>query len=325
MNIFEKNDRIYPLDYPHLIKYAEAIQDGFWTHKHFTYERDVKDFKTQLSNVDMDIVKKCMLSIGVVENKVKAFWPNIHQRMPKTEISDVAFTFGGNEVVHRRTYEQTLKLLNLQSEFETIHEVDCMKDRIAYLTKYLEGSNSRDNKEFTKSLILFTMFMENSTLFMYFLLISSYNKYKNLMGNFNTIITATAKEEMLHGKFGSELINIIKKENPSWFDKEMEEKIRRNVRKAFKAESKVIDWVMEKGEPTHISKQEVLEFLKIRLNNSLVQIGYTPEYIIDANLAKKSEYMETMLLSTITGDFFDTKVTDYNESVAITEDSLWAA
>lgn len=325
MNIFERNDKIYPLDYPELIKYAEAIQDGFWTHKHFTYERDVKDFRTELTDVDRDIVKKCMLSIGVVENKVKAFWPNVHQRMPKTEISDVVFTFGGNEVIHRRTYEQTLKLLGLQSEFETITEIPCMKDRIEYLTKYLDGAKSRDNKEYTKSLILFTFFMEDSTLFMYFLLISSYSKYKNVMKNFNKIITATAKEEAIHGNFGSELINIVKKENPDWFDVEMEQKIRRNVRKAFEAESKVLDWVMERGEPEHISKKEVLEYLKIRLNHTLNKVGYSSEFEINQELAKKSEYMETMLLSTMTGDFFDTKITDYNEEQAITEDSLWAA
>ena len=53
------------------------------------------------------------------------------------------------------------------------------------------------------------------------------------------------------------------------------------------------------------------------------QIGYKPEYQVNEELLKKSEYIETMLLSTMTGDFFDTKVTDYNEQEPITDDNLW--
>ncbi len=322
-DIFLKDDKIYPPDYPQLEKYAMAILDGFWTHKHFTYDRDVKEFKTELDFTNQTIVKRGMLAIGLVENKVKNFWPSTYARFPKTEVADVVNVFAGNEVVHRYTYRETLRLLGLESEFETVAEIPCMKDRIAYLSKYLDGAKSRDNKEYTKSLILFTMFMENSSLFMYFLLISSYSRYANVMKNFNKVITATAKEEIIHGKFGAELVSIIKSENPEWFDDDMESKIRRNVKKAYEAESKVLDWVMEYGEPDHISKAEVLEFLKIRLNDSLVLMGYAPEYVIDEELAEKSNYMERMLLSAMSTDFFDGKTTDYNENVAITDDSMW--
>lgn len=324
MDIFERDEKIYPPDYPQLRPYGMAILRAFWTHEHFTYDRDVKDFKTQLSPIDRNIVKRCMLSIGVVENKVKTFWPSTYNILPKSEIGDVVNIFAGNEVVHKMAYVETIDLLGLREDFENISNVECMRDRIGYLNKCTEGSKSGDRKKFTKALITFSMLMENSSLFMYFFLISSYSKYKNVMKNFNKIITATAKEEIIHGRFGAELVNIIRDENPEWFDDEMEEKIRKSVRKAYEAESKVIDWVMEIGEPSHTSKDEVLEFLKIRLNDSLGQIGYTPEYEIDEKLSEKSEYMERMLMSTMTGDFFDGKITDYNEQEAITEDSIWS-
>ena len=122
------------------------------------------------------------------------------------------------------------------------------------------------------------------------------------MGNFNTIITATAKEEILHGKFGSELINIVKNENPEWFDEEMEKKIRRNIKKAFDSESKVIDWVMEMGEPNHISKLEVLEFLKVRLNKCstrqnipglLARRGLARVLCPHGNLARRNRFKDS--------------------------------
>ena len=54
--------------------------------------------------------------------------------------------------------------------------------------------------------------------------------------NFTTVVNATSKEEAIHAQFGAELIKIIKHENPEWFDQEMEDKIRRNIRKALTAE-----------------------------------------------------------------------------------------
>jgi ribonucleoside-diphosphate reductase beta chain len=324
MNIFEKRESIQPYEYPHLINYAKAIHHAFWEVDHFTYGSDVKDFKVELNDLEREVVERSMLSIGVVENKVKSFWARLDQRMPKTEISDVGYTFAGNEVIHRLTYEKTINLLNLQHKFDHILEVPAMRDRVNYLNKYLTGISSRSNKEFTKSLILFTLLVENASLFSQFLTISSFSKYKNLMKNFSKVINATAREEVLHGKFGSELINIIHKENPEWFDDEMEDKTRRAVRKAYTAELKVLDWIFEKGELDFISKEEIAEFLKSRLNDSLNQIGYADEYEVDENLLKKSNYMETMILATKDFDFFDGKSTDYNKSNnAYNYEELW--
>jgi ribonucleoside-diphosphate reductase beta chain len=43
----------------------------------------------------------------------------------------------------------------------------------------------------------------------------SFNKEKNLFKGISNVVEATSKEEEIHGNFGSELINIIKQENPN--------------------------------------------------------------------------------------------------------------
>jgi len=321
--IFEGKEEILPYAYPHLIQYAKAIQHAFWVPEHFNYEEDIRSFKLDLDDTQRSIVERSMLAIGVVENKVKSFWAYLPQRMDFTEISDVCFTFAGNEVVHRQTYATLLERLNLQDAFDKIFEVPCMKGRGAYLTKYLKGAKSRSDKEYTKSLILFTLLIENGSLMSQFLTLSSFKKFDNKLNNFSTIINATAREEIIHGKFGSELINIIKAENPTWFDDEMEDKTRRAVRKAMKAESEVLDWIFEKGELPWISKVEINEFLKTRFNDSLNQIGYSNEFEVDEKLLEKSQYFETMLLSTADFDFFDRSSSDYNVSQSFSEDALW--
>jgi len=323
MSIFEERRAIKPYEYPNLIKYANAIHESFWTADHFTYDRDVSDFLVKLNDSERDIIKKCMLAIGVVENKVKTFWARIDMRMPKTEIAIVGHTFAGNECIHQITYEKLLTLLGLEGEFDKVSDIPCMQGRADYLTKYLQGLYSKSNKEFTKSLILFTLLVENASLFSQFLIVSSFKKHKNLLSNFNSVISATAREENLHAKFGEELIKIIRNENPEWFDSKMENKIRGNVRKAFEAESEVLDWIFESGELSFLPKESVLEYLKYRFNKSLNQIGYEDEFKVNELLLEPSNFLEVQLTATSSFDFFNEKSTDYSQNIAFDAEDIW--
>ena len=323
MSIFEARRAIKPYEHPHLIKYAHAIHESFWTPEHFTYDRDVNDYLVKLNTTEQDILKKAMLAIGVIENKVKTFWARIDMRMPKTEIAIVGHTFAGNEVIHQLTYEKLLTLLGLEDEFDKVIDIPCMQGRSDYLTKYLQGVYSKSNKEFTKSLILFTLLVENASLFSQFLIVSSFKKHKNILSNFNSVISATAREENLHAKFGEELIKIIRSENPEWFDEEMESKIRRNVRKALVAETEVLDWIFEKGELDFLPKESIIEYLKSRFNKSLNQIGYNNEFEINDKLLEPTEFLEVQLMASSSFDFFNEKSTDYSQNTAFDEEDLW--
>lgn len=197
-----------------------------------------------------------------------------------------------------------------------------MVGRTAYLTKYLKGVNSRSNKEWLKSHILFTFLVENISLYAPFLCMSATKRYTQRMKTVGKVIQATAREEQLHTLFGLEIIKIVRSENPHWFDDEMEQKIRRNIRKAIKAEEAVIDWIFEEGEPEYISKKQVLEYLKFRANDSLQLLGYEPEYVINEELRSASKFMDVMLKSKVTGDFFDEELTDYNKNIDFRSESL---
>lgn len=320
-DIFKPSEDVRGEDYPHLLKYANVIWEAFWTPEHFDYDSDVRDFRTKLKLHEQEALKRSMLCIGVVENKVKTSWARIDMRCPKTEISDAGFVFAGNEVVHRRTYKQGLDLLGLDREFEHVMEIPQIAGRVNYLNKYLKGYTSRSNKEFTKSLILFSLLVENASLFANFLTISAFGKYKNILTNFTTVVNATSKEEAIHAQFGAELIKIIKEENPEWFDQEMEDKIRRNIRKAYKAEEELIDWIFEKGELDFMPKNVIKEYTKQRLNHGLELVGYTAEYQVDQQLLAPTKYFDRMAKAPIAFDFFAQKSTDYNKNNLITEDA----
>ncbi|HLS54373.1 MAG TPA: ribonucleotide-diphosphate reductase subunit beta, partial [Tissierellaceae bacterium] len=115
--------------------------------------------------------------------------------MPKPEIASVGATFSDSEVRHGDAYSHLLELLGLQDEFTKLMEIPCMKERIKYLSAANEKSNSHDPKEYFESLILFSMMVENVSLFSQFFIIMSYNKYGNMLTGMSNVIEATSKEE----------------------------------------------------------------------------------------------------------------------------------
>lgn len=325
MSIFEQRNNIKPYEYPHLVEYSKAIIKAHWEVDEFKehLKGDMMDFNVSLDPHAKEAIKRTMLAISHVEHAVKTFWGRIDMRLKKPEISFVGSTFAGNEVVHSFAYAELLSQLGLDEDFEHLMDVPAIHDRTNYLKKYTEGMTSRSNKEFTKSLILFTLLVENVSLFSQFLIISSFSKYQNKLKTIHKIINATAREEIIHGKFGSEIVNIIREENPDWFDEEMEDKIRRNARKAFQAEMKVLDWIFEHGELEFMPRECIDEFLKSRFNNSLNLIGYENEFEIDESLLEKSDYLTNMLNSTADFDFFDQKSIDYAKGSSYDPDSLF--
>jgi ribonucleoside-diphosphate reductase beta chain len=323
-NIFQKRVNILPYEYPQLLQYKDAIRHSYWIDTEYNFTTDINDFKININDVERDVIKKTMLAIAQIEVNVKTFWADMYKRMPITEIGDVGMTFAESEVRHKDAYARLLRILGLEEEFKTVVEIPAIKDRINYLSKYLDGTRSKDDKMYTKSVLLFSLFIEHVSLFSQFLIMMSFNKEKNLFKGISNVVEATSKEEDIHGNFGVEIINIIKSENPDWFDSEFEELIYSACMKAYKAECKVLDWIFEKGELEFLSKETIQHFIMNRFNNSLNKIGMKSIFEPNLELLEKTMWFEVEITSTKEGDFFYKKQIDYNKkSKSITADDLF--
>jgi ribonucleoside-diphosphate reductase beta chain len=323
-NIFEPRVNILPYEYPSLLKYKDAIRHSYWIDTEFNFTTDISDFKTKVTEEEKEVIKRTMLAIAQIEVNVKTFWADMYKRMPITEIGDVGMTFAESEVRHKDAYARLLRILGLEEEFKTVIEIPAIKDRIKYLTKYLDGTRSRDNKMYTKSVLLFSLFIEHVSLFSQFLIMMSFNKEKNLFKGISNVVEATSKEEDIHGNFGSEIINIIKSENPDWFDEDFNKLVYSACQKAYVAECKILDWIFEKGELEFLSKKTIQNFIMNRFNNSLRKINMEPLFDIDFEEVEKTLWFEVEITSTKEGDFFYKKQIDYNKKgKSITVDDLF--
>jgi len=323
-DIFKPRLNILPYEYPQLLAYKDAIRHSYWIDTEFNFTEDIQDFKVTINPRERDVIKKTMLAIAQIEVNVKTFWADIYKRMSITEIGDVGMTFAESEVRHKDAYARLLRILGLEEEFKNVVEVPAIKGRLKYLKKYLDGTRSKDNKMYTKSVLLFSLFIEHVSLFSQFLIMMSFNKEKNVLKGISNVVEATSKEEEIHGNFGAELINIIKEENPEWFDKDFEDLIHSACNKAYKAECCILDWIFEKGELDFLPKETIKNFIKNRFNNSLEKIGMPTLFIVDLDLLESTEWFDIEVTATKEGDFFYKKSVDYNKkSKSITEDDLF--
>jgi len=323
-DIFKKRTNLKPYEYPELREYVDAIRHSYWVHTEFNFTSDVQDFKVNINEAEKHAIKHTMLAIAQIEVAVKSFWGDIYKKFPKPEIAAVGFTFAESEVRHADAYSHLLEILGLNEEFAKINEMPVLMHRVKYLEGVIQTSKTDSNVDYTLAILLFSLFIEHVSLFSQFLIMMSFNKYKNLFKWISNAVEATSKEEQIHWLFGIEVINVIKSEHPEWFDEDFEHKVLSACQDSLDSEIKVVDWICEKWELDFLPKAWIIEFIKHRLNNSLVSIGVRKLFEVDMELVKKTQWFDDEIIATKHGDFFDKRSINYNKrSKSISADDLF--
>lgn len=323
-DLFEKRINLKPYEYAQLYEYVPAIRHSYWIHTEFNFTSDIQDFKTRLNETEKSAIKNTMLAISQIEVAVKSFWGDIYHKMPKPEIGAVGATFAESEVRHADAYSHLLEILGLNLEFENLKKKPVIMKRVKYLETALKNAKSDDRKEYAEAILLFSVFIEHVSLFSQFLIIMAFNKHKNMLKGISNVVEATSKEEQIHGDFGIDVIKIIQEEHPEWFTKEYNEMIQEMCRKAFEAESQIIDWIFEEGELDFLPKNLINEFIKHRFNRSLQSIGINPVFETDATLLQETEWFNDEIIGTKHGDFFVKRSINYSKRTqSITSDDLF--
>jgi len=323
-SIFEEQVSLKPDRYPWTNYYLESIQNSFWTHRLFTFQSDVQDFKVHLNNDERDIIIRGLSTIGQLEISVKKFWAKIGENLPHPSIVDMGFVMASNEVVHGKAYSKLLEVLGINDSFEEILELDIIKGRVNYLKKYLHKFHSDNKKQFIYSLILFTLFVENIALFSQFYTIAWFGKYKNVLKDTNKQVEYTSREEIIHSNVGIKLINVIKDEFPELFDDELKERILKEAEQAVKYECQIIEWILGSYDEPELNPTILKEFIKNRLNISLSDIGYPEIFEIDSIILSKTEWFNEQIIGNSQSDFFHGRPTEYGiANQSFSEDDLF--
>lgn len=323
-DIFRERVNYKPFEYPQFRKYVDAMQQSYWIESEYSYDSAIQDYLVNLTDAERMATKRCMLAISQVEVAVKKFWSRIGDRLPKPEVEEVGASFGESEIRHSAFYSKLLDLLGLNDEFSDILEVPAIKKRVGYAQEVMSKSRTDSNKDYMESVLLFSLFIENVSLFSQFLVISQMNKEKGVLHGMANGVAATSLEEQLHAQFGAEVINVIRKENPSWFTEELQHRVNEMVMQAYEAEVEIIHWIFEEGELPYLTKDEIIEYIKKRFNMGLVDAGFDPVFTLNDYLLERSNWFDVQNQSTSHTDFFAQRSINYTKFDSnFDEDSLF--
>lgn len=313
MSIFDKRLQYKPFEYPEILQFTEAINKAFWVHSEVDFTADTQDFHSHLSPAERNAVKNSLLAIAQIEVSVKSFWGNLFNHLPKPEFNGLGATFAECEFRHSEAYSRLLEVLGYSNQFETLVEEPVIRERIDYLTQALGNAKSTDRKEYATSLILFSILIENVSLFSQFAIILSFARFKGLMKNVSNIIAWTSIDEQIHANAGIYLVNKIREEYPEMFDAETVSDITKLVRSSIDVESRIIDWIFSEGEIESINKEDLINFMKYRADDSLEKIGLPPQFNLAIADVKLLQWFEEEVFANSLDDFFAKRPVDYTK------------
>jgi len=300
------------------------MHNGFWTDKEFSFKSDVQQFKVKLTDQEKEIVVRTLSAIGQIEIAVKTFWAKLGENLPHPALQDLGYVMANVEVIHNNAYERLLSVLGLEQVFEENLKLEWIQGRVKYLRKYTHKFYKDSKKQYLYALILFTLFVENVSLFSQFYIINWFARFKNVLKDTDQQVKYTRNEETIHALVGIKIVNTIREEYPELFDSELEERILDEAREAFKSESKIVDWMINGIQEKGLNADILKEFIKNRINESLKQIGFKPAFEVDKTLLEDTLWFEEELLGNNMTDFFHSRPVEYSKkNQSFSEDDLF--
>ena len=328
MGLLDKREVFKPFEYPELEDMAKGIQQTYWIHNEIDFSADVHQFRIELTDKERYIIGTILKSFAVTEVYVyDEFWGKIGNYLPKPEVHLVAATFAENEWRHAMAYQRLNEVLGLE-DYAAFMEDPVLVARSENLTSLGEIKSPRD---IMRVLAIFGGFTEYVNLFSQFAVLKSFScNGKNLLPNISNIVDWSAIDEDLHSKTAMHLFNTLKREYPQYWTEESKTDIYLAARNTFDIEVNLINQIFELGDLDNLTKDELLNFMKNRINESLNQMGLGNIFDVDVDLLKNMDWFLLDVFADQQTDFFAKRPTAYTKfnkifdanSIKVTKDEI---
>ncbi len=281
------------------------------------FTADIQDFKSNLSEKEKEVVKRSLLSIAQVEVAVKTFWGDLYKYLPKPEFNGLGATFSESEFRHSEAYSRLLEVLGYNNEFEGLMEVPIFKKKLELFEKHFGKDIS-----FVQKLLFFVIVIENTSLFSQFANILSFTRFKGYMKNTANIIAWTSVDEQTHANAGVYILNKIFEEYPE--ERYSQEHLEEVIKDYVAYESELLDWIYEKGQLSFYTKEDMLNFMKYRVDTAITHLNYNKIYNITGEQYSTMKWFDEDVFANELDDFFAKRPTAYTKhDKSITENDLF--
>ena len=316
MSLLEERVVYKPFEYPQAYDYWLKQQQAHWLHTEVPMANDVSDWKSNMKPHEKNVVGQILKGFAQTETVVNDYWSTLVTKwFRKPEVIMMGTTLGSSETIHAEAYS----LLNEQLGLDDFSEF--LEDE-ATMAKIESLMNVRDNHDGTpnwheraKSLAIFSAFTEGVNLFSSFAVLLSF-KMRNKLKGVGQIVEWSVRDESLHSNAGCWLFRTLMEEHPKFKTKKLIKEIEEAAELAMKLEFDFIDKVFELGDLENLTKDELKNFIKHRINTKMKDLGLdpiVPSADIDKGALKTMKWFDAVIAGKQHTDFFASRVTNYSK------------
>ena len=312
MGLFDKRIEYKPFEYPDYytegwLKQAQA----FWLHTEISMSGDLKDWNEKLNEKEKNLVGNILLGFAQTECAVSDYWTQkVVSWFPKHEIQQMAMMFGSQETIHAVAYSYLNETLGLEDYKAFLHE-----PATAERFNNLVGYEGRSSTGIAKSLAVFSAFAEGVSLYSAFAVLYSF-QMRNLLKGIGQQMKWSVRDESLHSKMGCKLFRDMCSENDQLLHL-CREDIIKAAETMVTLEIKYIDKMFEAGEIDGIKSYDLIQFIKKRTNEKLVELGYIDlgsYFPFNKAAATNLDWFYHLTGGHTHTDFFAIRSTDYSKA-----------
>jgi ribonucleoside-diphosphate reductase beta chain len=313
-----KDERIVykPFEYQTAYDYWLKAQQAHWLHTEVPMSQDVTDWNSNLKDHEKNLIGGILKGFEQTETIVNDYWTTLVTKwFRKPEIIMMATTFGAFETIHAEAYSLLNEQLGLDN-FAEFLEDESTAAKIQSLMDVRDGNSGETNwHEAARSLAIFSAFTEGVNLFSSFAVLLSF-KMRNKLKGVGQIVEWSVRDESLHSEAGCWLFKQLMKEYPELKTQKLIEDIEEAAKLALELEFNFIDKVFEMGDLENLTKDELKNFIKHRVNTKMGDLGLKPiipSDQIDKGALKQMLWFDAVVAGKIHTDFFASRVTNYSK------------
>ena len=323
-NLLQERVVYKPFEYPEAYDYWLKQQQAHWLHTEVPMMSDINDWKQNLTETEKNIVGSILKGFAQTETIVNDYWSGLVTKwFRKPEVIMMATTFGAFETIHAEAYSLLNETLGLDN-FSEFLEDEATMAKIENLMSTRDNFDGEDDlQDIAKSLAIFSAFTEGVNLFSSFAILLSF-KMRNKLKGVGQIVEWSIRDESMHSEAGCWLFRTLIKENPHLNTPDLQAAINEAALLSLKLELDFIDKVYELGDLEGCSKDDLVAFIKNRVNTKLGDLGYGSIIDgIDTNALKRMKWFDSLSAGKQHTDFFASRVTNYSKGHLQWDESIF--
>jgi ribonucleoside-diphosphate reductase beta chain len=325
MLINSTNTQLMPFSYPWAWEEFKNLCKNHWLPQEIPMSKDISQWKMPgvLTSNEKHLIKKILsffanTDVMVGDNLVMAIYKHITNPECRQYLCGQAF----QESIHSWSYAHIVESLSMdQAEvFSEFKRVGVIKSKHDFQKQFMDGvcnsnfkTDTQQNKElFLKNLCAYYLGMEGMQFYSAFVLLLNF-KRRNLMVGTAEQLEYIVRDESLHCRFGTQLINTFIQENPECFSENIKTDIAQQIFQVVELEDAFVEDCLPQ-DVIGLSKKDFQKYIRYIADRRLESIGIKPLFgILETPFPWMNEIMDLPKEK----NFFETRVTEYQTGMGL--------